>query len=169
MQERITIIDGYNAIHRVPQWERLFASSLQAARQALIRFCVEWRSMRRDVTQFWVIFDGDSSVLGGNESAPGVKAVYTHTGETADARIDALLSSARGSKRYTVVTDDNEVKRSARRNGAEVMSVRQFHGMLRRQCRIRAAHKPPEPDKHPLPAKIQRQINESLIEELGIE
>jgi len=59
------VVDGYNVIHRVGRFKQQMERSLEAGRIALLRYCSEWRARRRDVDQFYVVFDGDSSVVGG--------------------------------------------------------------------------------------------------------
>ena len=88
MQKRIIIIDGYNVVHRIPRWAEQLDASLERGREALLIYCRRWMQTRGDVWLFVVVFDGDSEVTAAHSSAgPGVRVLYTQTGETADDRI----------------------------------------------------------------------------------
>ncbi len=125
---RTVIVDGYNVIYRIPRFKVQLDRSLQAGREALLRYCSEWKTRKRDVDRFYVVFDGDSSVVGGEAtaSAPGVRAIYSKTGETADRRIRRMLDQAEGHERIVVVSDDNEVRDSARVHHMSSMSALDF-------------------------------------------
>lgn len=134
-RKRIVVLDGYNVIHRVPELEALLSDSLQAARRGLLRICADWISRRKDVWQFVIVFDGDSSVVGGNaESAPGVRSIYTKSGETADERIVEILNDHAHGFQCAVVSDDGYVIRNMRGTNVEVMTVKTFHEMARRKA-----------------------------------
>jgi predicted RNA-binding protein with PIN domain len=128
MKQNTIIVDGYNVIHRVPRFKAHMERSLEGGREALLRYCTEWKARRRDVDRFYVVFDGDSSVIGGERaaSAPGVRALYSKTGETADLRIRRMLEQADRREHFTVVSDDNEVRDSARVHHMTTMSSLEF-------------------------------------------
>ncbi len=128
MKRYTVIIDGYNVIYRIPRFKAQLDKSLQAGREALLGYCSEWKMHRRDVDRCTVVFDGDSSVLGGEQavSAPGVRALYSKTGETADRRIRRMLEHADRHEHIVVVSDDNEVRESARIHHMSAMSASDF-------------------------------------------
>ena len=128
MKQHTIIVDGYNVIHRVPRFKEQMERSLEGGREALLRYCCEWKARRRDVDRFYVVFDGDSSVIGGERaaSAPGVRALYSKTGETADLRIRRMLEQADRREHFMVVSDDNEVRDSARVHHMTSMSAQDF-------------------------------------------
>lgn len=127
------ILDAYNIIHRIPAFKAQLDVSGDAGRLALLAYCKEWMTRRRDVGLFLVVFDGGPSVHGCQEGAsPGVRVIHSSRGETADHRIHDLLLEWQASSRCVVVSDDGEVARSARKAGAEtVMTVRAFGEVLR--------------------------------------
>jgi len=171
VQRRTIVVDGYNVIHRVGRFKQQMERSLEAGRIALLRYCSEWRARRRDVDQFYVVFDGDSSVVGGERtaSAPGVKAIYSQSGETADLRIRKLLEQADRRDCFTVVSDDNEVRECARIHHMEAMSVGDFSRVAQPN---RATSQPNghlshaktrlSVDKAPLNPRTARAINDEL-------
>ncbi len=132
MRKRILILDGYNILHRAPAWKHLPAQSLECAREALLAYCRQWMRRRGDVWQFQVVFDGDSSVAPEQTSSgPGVRVMYSATGQTADDRILVALRECGEGVDRCVVSDDNEVTRCAKRLGAHVMPVMAFCTRLR--------------------------------------
>lgn len=167
--EHVIIVDGYNVIHRVPRLERLVEASLENSRAALLRYCSEWRTRRREVSAFYVVFDGDSSVTdGGTVSAPGVRAVFTHTGETADTRILNMLERAGRRDRYTVVSDDNEVRTYARIHHMEWLSATDFCPPVPREPR-HAGSDTDDDVKPLLAAKDIAAINADMRRHLGLD
>jgi len=131
MQNRIVIIDGYNVLHRMPRWKAQLEVSLERGREALLAYCRHWMQARGDVWLFCVVFDGDSSVTASHTSSgPGVRVVYSRTGETADDRILEIVHEFGGRCHYVVVSDDRYVSDSARRMSAELMSAEAFASVL---------------------------------------
>jgi len=163
MKTHTVIVDGYNVIYRVPRFKAQLDRSLQAGREALLRYCSEWKARRRDVDRFYVVFDGDSSVMGGEiaASAPGVRALYSKTGETADRRIRRMLDQADRRDRITVVSDDNEVRDSARVHHMQAMSALDFARLAAERRSTKGnAHK--DEVENPLPPTAQKAITDEL-------
>lgn len=169
-KKRTMIVDGYNVIRRVPEFDRHFRRSPEAGREALIRYCTEWQSMRRDVLQFCLVFDGKSSVVGvRGQSTHGVRVIYSNTGETADRRILALIEEGdSATTEHVVVSDDNEIARNSRNLDADVMSVSEFYGVLRRNRKSQRRTSQGE-TKTPLSPREEKEITENLLKEWGID
>lgn len=118
-------LDGYNVIKRS---DRLADLSLEAGREALIRWIERLQpqgSWRNRVT---VIFDGQPGVYGGRISSD-IEVVFTR-GETADDRIKAMILQAENASQCVVVTDDRNLQYSVRSQGASVFSVSEFVGKV---------------------------------------
>lgn len=172
MRTHTVIVDGYNVIYRVPRFKAQLDRSLEAGREALLRYCSEWKARRRDVDRFLVVFDGDSSVMGGERSAsaPGVRALYSKTGETADRRIRRMLEQSERNEAITVVSDDNEVRDSARVTHMHAMSATQFARMGQGRTaapstrRTTQGQRGPVEDKAPLPPATAKNITDELRE-----
>ena len=166
----IAIIDGYNVIHRVPALRVNLERSLEAGRAGLIRCCQEWLTSRRDITQFWIVFDGAVSPGGESPSgASGVRVMFSGKGETADERILAVMNEVGRYSEYVAVSDDNEVVRNSRALNARTLTSAEFFGTARRKGnRARAAGAGTESDAK-LSEHEQRMVNESLKREWGIE
>lgn len=161
------ILDAYNILHRLPRWQPLLDVSLEHAREALLNYCCRWMANRGDVWLFVAVFDGDSGVTASHSSAgPGVRVVYSATGESADDRILSILNEFGHAFDYTVVSDDRYVKDRARFLGADLMSARAFGGFLSgtQQRRIKAkgrAATVTQPDDA-LPPDVAKDITDAL-------
>lgn len=134
MRKTVMIVDGYNVIHRVPVLRERLPDGLEAARRGLIQYCTEWMTRRRDVYLFFVVFDGDTSVHGSDiGGAPGVRMIFTRSGESADDRILQLVQERESISRCVVVSDDLYVTRGSKGQATEteIMTANQFLAVLR--------------------------------------
>jgi predicted RNA-binding protein with PIN domain len=132
MNNHVYIIDGYNAIHQVPRWEQLLDQSLEAAREALLRYCARWIRERGDAWLIYVVFDGQSDQHHEERGyGSGVRIVYTRSSEEADDRILAIVREWGSTHDYIVVSDDRYVWGTARRHGAKRISCAQFADTIR--------------------------------------
>lgn len=171
MKKNIIIIDGYNVIHRVPDLERLLDRGLETAREGLFRFCSSWLATRKDVWLFYIVFDGQSDVLGDErQPAPGIRAVYTRTGEQADTRIIQIVDERKKDFIVTVVSDDNFVRNHSSDLAVKVMSSSDFFNLptARGRGRGRNQHAGGGDDKNLTPREV-KNINDSLKDAWGIE
>ena len=133
---QIFILDGHNIILRCPDWAALLDRSHEQARDKLVAFCAGWRSRRRDVDEFIVVFDGHSAFSGGSGPRPvGVRVVFSSGDKDADDKIVELASKTHRGDRCTVVTDDRALANRARGCGASVMPGAQFRGTLKSASR----------------------------------
>lgn len=166
----VFVIDAYNVILRCPRFRARQAESLAAGREALLRYCTEWLTTRRDADGMYVVFDGDSSVIpGGRGAARGVRSIYSRTGETADERILKVIRQ-HPRRNYTVVSDDGELTRAARGDGAAVMPVSEFASMLQMKRQRLTRHCAADAtEKDTLSPSEQKDINQALKQALGLE
>lgn len=167
MRKRIMILDAYNILHRLPSWKPLLDVSLENAREALLAYCRRWMMQRGDVWLFVAVFDGDSGVMAGQSSSgPGVRVVYSATGESADDRILAILHEFGERFDYVVVSDDRYVISRAKLLGAEIMSSDAFGAFLSARDRRGPAAKGRAAAAHEgddaLPPDEAKNITESL-------
>jgi predicted RNA-binding protein with PIN domain len=131
------IIDGYNLIHKDPALsEAIDERSPRSARDALVAmlgsFC---EHAGRDVT---VVFDGggiDDPALPRIISRGRLEVRYSEPGVTADRLIEAIVGSHPSRGSLKVVSDDEAVRRSARRLGAEAVAAGDFLAILRSALR----------------------------------
>jgi len=123
----ILIIDGYNIIHAIKKLEVALDRGLKESRAALVSFCKQLFSVRCDIEEIHIVFDGTSDFYCSEESPhPKIKIYYTPTNEDADDRIIEILRAYTGKSQVAVVTNDNYVANSARSLRAKILSSSQF-------------------------------------------
>ena len=161
------VLDGYNVIHAVPELARQLDRSLEAARDALMELCREYRARQGDVKRLYVVFDGrDADASGSHEQRHGgVTVLFTQKPEEADERILRVIEAERGRSRCVVVSNDNEVFNNARAFGARVISVQEFYGRLR-PSGARRAKPPASADKVTLSTHEAQRITEEYRQHL---
>jgi predicted RNA-binding protein with PIN domain len=171
------ILDGYNVIKSVPEFRRSLDGGLEAGRQVLGAFCSEWILKRRDVDEFCIVFDGDSSVaMSDVRPGPRVGTLYTATGESADDRIVRLLHNHANPAALTVVTADRELAARAAGVGAAVLDPLSFYRRGRpsdSRGRSGSAGPHPSPPAEPghkgLSVAEEKRITEELMREWEVE
>lgn len=170
VKETFVILDAYNVIHHVPRLRRALAKSLQDAREALVCMCADWLTQRRDVRQFWVVFDGGKDSSGSHmPTLPGIHALFTRGGESADDRILSMLDMPHGRREMVVVSDDRTVQTGARARGARTLAVSEFLALTQPRSGPKTPGPRETPDEHPLSPSQQAEINQALIREWGLE
>ncbi len=141
---KILIIDGYNAIHKIPEIEDLLDESLEDARNAITSLAREYQRRHGGIAEVHVVFDGrdEYSGLSFNPSASlGIdpersrrvnkpNQVFSKTGE-GDRKIIRLAQDKSSEFHVIVVSDDNRVGNSCRAAGATVISVKKFYEFIR--------------------------------------
>lgn len=121
------ILDGYNVIHAIPELEKRLHQSLEAARQALIDYCVAYCDARGDVARICIVFDGKSDFFDLPQNLKGkVRVVFSQAPEKADDVIlDLVRDGARG-EAFTIVSNDTYVFNNSKALAAKVISVAEF-------------------------------------------
>ncbi|MBI4341243.1 MAG: NYN domain-containing protein [Candidatus Omnitrophica bacterium] len=159
------VLDGYNVIHAIPALARELDRSLQAAREALVRLCREYRARRGDVGRLYVVFDGADAEGGGpREDQHGVTVLFTRHGEEADERIVRLIREG-GRSRFVVVSNDAQIANNARAHGARTMSGQEFYGQMK-PARIPRTRRLAAAEKSPLPAREAERVTEEYRKHL---
>lgn len=167
MKKQIVIIDGYNVIHSIPELKQAFEKSIESARNKLLQLCGEWLTLRRDVYMFYVVFDGDSSFRhDALQSIRNVRAVYTRSGEKADDRILDIINERGNTCAFTVVSDDNYVRKHSKELDASIMPVQKFQDTLikKRASLTRGIHRTDGTEKTGLTTAQKKAINDELEE-----
>ncbi|OGW76079.1 MAG: hypothetical protein A2Z72_01805 [Omnitrophica bacterium RBG_13_46_9] len=159
---RALVIDGYNAIHKIPYLRRIMDKSLMKAREEITRLAREYQRKTGGISKVCVIFDGKDEYKSG--VIPGRPChIFSGTGKGDEEVISAVR---RLSAEYDVlvVTDDNFVRNNSRAYRAQVIGISKFKEFLeKRQKR--------EPVKNPgrkLTPQAAIEINEDLKRHWGI-
>jgi predicted RNA-binding protein with PIN domain len=150
------IVDGYNAIHHIPQLLRS-----QDQRAALCDLLIVWKRQGNFSGSISVVFDSKKTVYGVNEaSIPGVRCIYARDGRSADDQIVAMVQNSAQAKGTIVISDDQFLAKRCRAQGARVEPV----GYLLKPRPGRAGGN----DKNINPAMV-KEINDKLKKEWGMD
>ncbi len=121
---KILIVDGYNAIYKIPRARKMLDVSLSRARETITRIAQEYTRTIGGIGKLYIVFDGKSEYRG-LLHVEHKTHVFSRDKE-GDQEIIRLI--ARFSARYQVlvVSDDNYVRNNARAYRARVISVAQL-------------------------------------------
>jgi len=125
---KVLIVDGYNAIHKIPEIDDLLDESLEDARNAITDLAREYQRRCGGISEVYVVFDGRDEYRGLSLNKPN--QVFSKTGE-GDRSIIRLAQNKSGKFHVIVVSDDNRVGNSSRAAGATVISVKKFYEFIR--------------------------------------
>lgn len=124
------IIDGYNAISKIKEFDAKKDISLESSRLSFIKALVDFRHKNRLFDKIIVVFDGKGDILGMAREIYGeVEVFFSNKDKDADQTIIDMLKTLSKYK-ITVSTDDNFIRNHARTFGCEVMSVRQLEDLI---------------------------------------
>jgi len=166
----IYVIDAYNVIHAVCDFERKLDHSLKAARDYLEQSCRHFRAQRGDIEKIFLIFDGSSAVAPPvMRRAEGIEPVYTESGEDADDRLIEVLMQAKDPGNMTVVSNDNYVTNHARALGANVMTARDFYVLIAQAGTRRGLSKAAAGPGDKVPAGVAQAITAEYRKHLKLE
>ncbi|MCX5667468.1 MAG: NYN domain-containing protein [Candidatus Omnitrophica bacterium] len=125
---KVLIVDGYNAIHKIPEVDDLLDESLEDARNAMTDLAREYQRRHGGIAEVHVVFDGKTECRDFSPGRPD--QVFSKTGE-GDRSIIRLAQDKSGKFHVIVVSDDNRVGNSCRAAGATVISVKKFYEFIR--------------------------------------
>lgn len=125
---KVLIVDGYNAIHKIPEIDDLLDESLEDARNAITDLAREYQRHHGGIAEVHVVFDGQDEYRGLSFGKPG--QVFSKTGE-GDRSIIRLAQDKSKKFHVIVVSDDNRVGNSSRAAGATVISVKKFYEFIK--------------------------------------
>ena len=119
--QKTFIIDGYNAIHKIPELEARLGKSLESARTALAMEISGWRR-RYANAKIYIVFDGrDEHIFDSSRTKIcGIDCIFTRSNESADDRIINIVRGSKDSSAITVISDDNMVRNSCKAHRAQV-------------------------------------------------
>ena len=129
---KILIVDGYNAIHKIPEIDDLMDESLEEARGAITDIAKEYQRRDGGIVEVYVVFDGRDEYEGLSFNKPN--QVFSRTGE-GDKKVIRLAQEKAGKYHVIVVSDDNYVGNSSRAAGATVITIAQFYSAASKRRR----------------------------------
>jgi len=125
---KVLIVDGYNAIHKIPEVDDLLDESLEDARNAITDLAREYQRRHGGIAEAHVVFDGKNEYRNLSFNKPN--QVFSKTGE-GDRKIIRLTQDKSNQFHVIVVSDDNYVGNGCRAAGATVISVKKFYEFIR--------------------------------------
>jgi predicted RNA-binding protein with PIN domain len=121
---KVLIVDGYNAIHKIPEIDALSDDSLEAARDAITAMAKEYQRRIGGISEVFVVFDGKDEYRGFSSDKPG--QIFSGTGQ-GDKKIIKLAQDKSEKFHVIVASDDNYVGNSSRAAGATVITISEFY------------------------------------------
>lgn len=123
---KVLIVDGYNAIYKIPVLEDLLEHSLEEARKGVTSLAKEYQRRVGGISEVFVVFDGRDEYSGRFSRSPS--QVFSKTGE-GDRRIIKLAQDKSSRFHVIVASDDNYVGNSSRAAGATVITISEFYSI----------------------------------------
>ena len=124
------LLDGYNLIHRVPEWKAWMGSFPDRARDAL----ADWVRVIHDVdgVRTTLVFDGKGSDLTIEQPFKDetFSYVFSSSGLTADSVIEQMVVNASNARLVVVASDDRVLQQTALASGAQVVSKLELDGWI---------------------------------------
>src|SRR5262249_35735489 len=150
------LIDGYNLMHAVGLASaKLPAGRLERARVRLLDWLADTAEGRGAVLRG--VFDAKSAPAASPETDHrGVRVAFAFR-RTADELIEELVGADRRPDRITVVSNDGQVRESARRRGCELSTCEEFVDWLvagRPEARPRPESEPDKPEPSATPEEL---------------
>ena len=125
---KILIVDGYNAIHKIPEIDALMDESLEEARKRITEMAKVYQRKDGGIAEVHVVFDGKDEYTGLSFNKPN--QVFSRTGE-GDRKAIRLAQDKSSRFHVIVASDDNRVGNSCRAAGATVISIKKFYDFVR--------------------------------------
>jgi len=152
------LIDGHNLIGKC----RTISLGAPDDEAQLIDLLHRWL-LRNNRHQSTVVFDG--GVYGHPEQlrAAGIRVIFAHSPQDADARLKQLIECITDRQQYRVVTSDRAVAAMAHAHGIEIVTAEQFAAQLEQPV---PKEKRPQRRRRPEP-KLSRNEVENWLREFG--
>lgn len=161
---RFLIIDGYNVLNALRQFEKQMSTSLEDGRTALNELLIEYAALTGE--QVVVVYDAykGRSKTAVIEKSGNLEIVFTKENETADSYIESLVNGLQQNKRnlVRVVTSDWAEQQIVLGSGATRLVPKEFYQeftTLKANIKEVYAHKPSF-------ATLEGRIDESVLEKL---
>lgn len=125
------IIDGYNAISKIKEFDVKKDISLEASRLSFIRALSDFRQRNRLFDKIIIVFDGKGEGLGlARETYGNVEVLFSNKDRDADKAIVDMLKISSQKNKLTVSSDDNFIKNHTRAFGCEAMSIKKLEDLI---------------------------------------
>ncbi len=124
------IIDGYNAISKIKEFDAKKDISLEASRLYFIKVLSDFRQRNRLFDKIVVVFDGKGDGLGLERERYGdIEVLFSNKGKDADQTIIDIIKVSSKNK-ITVSSDDNFIKNHARAFACGMVSIKELEDLI---------------------------------------
>ncbi|MCX5692549.1 MAG: NYN domain-containing protein [Candidatus Omnitrophica bacterium] len=128
---RCLIIDGYNAISKIKEFDAKKDINLESSRLSFIKALADFRHRNSSFDKIIIVFDGKSEGLGlGRQTYGDIEVLFSNKDKDADKVIVDILKISSGKNKITVASDDNFIKNHARAFGCGITSVRELEDLI---------------------------------------
>lgn len=125
------IIDGYNAISKIREFDAKKDISLESSRLSFIKALLDFRRRNRLFDKIIIVFDGKSEGLGLEREAYGdVEVLFSNKDKNADKVIVDILKVSSVKNKITVSSDDNFIKNHTRAFGCRIISIKELEDLI---------------------------------------
>jgi len=125
------IIDGYNAISKIKEFDAKKDVSLEASRLSFIKALVDFGQRNGLFDKVVIVFDGKSeSIELSREIYGDIEVLFSSKDRDADKVIVDILKISSEKNKITVASDDNFIKNHARAFGCGIMSVKGLEDLI---------------------------------------
>lgn len=163
---KILLVDGYNAINRIPELRPYLDRGLEEARTQLAFQIDKWRSFHPGC-ECIIVFDGDHKVAMPREQRiSGIRCIFSASRHGGDDEIIRIVRNSRDKATdITVVSDDNNVIKNCRTLGASVMPT---HSILPKKAPSSGGKRSGTSMGKKIDKKAEGEITEELRRKLGL-
>ena len=125
------IIDGYNAISKIKEFDAKKDVSLEASRLSFIKALVDFGQRNGLFDKVVIVFDGKSeSIELSREIYGDIEVLFSNKDRDADKVIVDILKISSEKNKITVASDDNFIKNHARAFSCGIMSVKGLEDLI---------------------------------------
>lgn len=122
------VVDGYNAIYKIPRLKMLLDQSLAQARKGITALARNYKRRCGGIGKICVVFDGKDEFRGGLDTTKSADEVFSGTG-CGDKEIIRVVGDLSGEYDVIVASDDNFVRNNSRAQRAMVITIAEFAAM----------------------------------------
>lgn len=122
--KKVFLVDGYNAVHQIPEIEAALGRGLENARNKLALYLFVWGRIHPGF-ECIIVFDGDPRFSNSQDICLyGIRCLFSRTSHGGDNEIIRIAKEfQRKNRDITVASDDNYVRNSCRDHGANVVPI----------------------------------------------
>jgi len=125
------IIDGYNAISKIKEFDAKKDVSLEASRLSFIKALVDFGQRNGLFDKVVIVFDGKSeSIELSREIYGDIEVLFSSKDRDADKVIVDILKISSEKNNITVASDDHFIKNHARAFSCRIMSVKELEDLI---------------------------------------